>query len=147
MSTELWCIIWIFNVYLKQDSWDRQTRKLEPAGEGFGAIRPYTQRTPSLFTLHQAELNSCAAEPAAGWNTAEGYRCVRTSERKRLILQPLSLAKTEEDRHGSLRTDPECSSATLLAPTQTHQTAMDCKNTTGQPEETNITNVEIQRDY
>ncbi|CAK6973381.1 Hypothetical predicted protein [Scomber scombrus] len=105
MSTELWCIIWIFNVYLKQDSWDRQTRRLEPAGEGFGAIRPYTQRTPSLFTLHQAELNSCAAEPAAGWNTAEGYRCVRTSERKRLILQPLSLAKTEGDRHGSLRTD------------------------------------------
>lgn len=24
---------------------------------------------------------------------------------------------------------------------------MDCKNTTGQPEETNTTNVEIQRDY
>lgn len=42
---------------------------------------------------------------------------------------------------------PECSSATLLAPTQTHQTAMDCKNTTGKPEETNTTNVEIQRDY
>lgn len=49
-------------------------------------------------------------------------------------------ARISEDR-------PECSSATLLVPTQTHQTAMDCKNTTGQPEETNITNVEIQRDY
>lgn len=47
-STEPWCIMWIFNVYLQRDSWDGQTRKLEPAADGFGAIRPYTQRTPSL---------------------------------------------------------------------------------------------------
>lgn len=50
--------MWIFNVYLQQDGWDGQTRRLEPAADGFGegggAIRPYTQRTPSLFTLHQA---------------------------------------------------------------------------------------------
>lgn len=40
-----------------------------------------------------------------------------------------------------------CSSAAMLSPTQTHQSAIDCKNVTGQPEETNTTNVEIQRDY
>lgn len=57
---------------LQQDSWDGQTRRLEPAADGFGAIRPYTQRRPSLFTLHQTKLNSSATEPAAGWNTAEG---------------------------------------------------------------------------
>ncbi len=47
-------------------------REARPATDGFGAIRPYTQMMPSLFSLTQAQLNSSATEPAAGWNTAEG---------------------------------------------------------------------------
>lgn len=69
---------------------------------------------------------------------------VRGEETDSAASQP---GQTEEDRHGSLRTDRSVPRPPLLAPTQIHQTAMDCKNTTGRPEETNTTNVETQRDY
>lgn len=52
------------------------------------------------------------------------------SERKRLTLQPLDLANRRQQAWIS-EDRPECSSATLHDPTKTHQTAMDCKNTTG----------------
>lgn len=75
-------------------------------------------------------------EPAVGWNTVKmcehaGTHCLRG----RLTLQSLSLDKLNS-RAQIPEDSPECPSEGLLAPTRTHQTAMDCRSTTGQPEQT-----------
>ncbi|MEQ2232584.1 hypothetical protein ILYODFUR_012961 [Ilyodon furcidens] len=96
---------------------------------------------------HSAErLSGRITKPAVSWNTVKMCEHARAQCLiGRLTLQPLSLAK-QNSRAQTPENSPECSSEVLLAPKQTQQTAMDCKNTTGQPEQTNLTNVDTQRD-
>lgn len=47
--------MWIFNVYLQQDGWDGQTRRLEPAADGFGEGGGYKTVYPEdALSVHTA---------------------------------------------------------------------------------------------
>lgn len=86
--------MWIFNVNLQQESVDGKTRKLEPAAVVFFLLLfflGYTTVYPEdALTVVQQSLQP------VGMQQRVSNVCTRqgpVSERKRLTMQPLSLAK------------------------------------------------------